>query len=34
MSDFIKGVVEEAKLLGIETMTPDEIAEMNARWTP
>ena len=34
MSDFIKGVVEEAKLLGIETMTPDELAEMNARWTP
>ena len=32
MSDFIKGVVEEAKGLGIETMTPDEIAEMNARW--
>lgn len=32
MSDFIKGVVEEAKELGIETLTPDEIAEMNARW--
>lgn len=28
MSTFIKGVVQEAENLGIETKTPDEIAEM------
>ena len=32
MSRLIDGVVLEAKQLGIETMTPDQIAEMNARW--
>lgn len=32
MSDFINGVVAEAKDAGIETLTPDEIAEMVAVW--
>lgn len=32
MSHFIEGIVFEAKQLGIETMTPNEILEMNARW--
>lgn len=32
MSALIDGTVEEAKELGIETMTPDEIARMNAEW--
>jgi hypothetical protein len=32
MSIFIDGVVSEAKELGIQTMTPNEIAEMKARW--
>lgn len=32
MSIFIDGIVSEAKNLGIETMTPDEIARMNAAW--
>jgi hypothetical protein len=32
MSIFIDGIVSEAKNLGIETMTPDEIARMNASW--
>lgn len=32
MSILIDGVVEEAKDLGIETMTPDEIARMESLW--
>lgn len=32
MSDFIHGVVQEAENLGIETRTPDEIAEMLSLW--
>jgi hypothetical protein len=32
MSHFIDGIVFEAKQLRIETMTPDEIAELKARW--
>jgi hypothetical protein len=32
MSRFLGMVVEEAKELGIETATPDEIAKMNALW--
>lgn len=32
MSILIDGTVDEAKELGIETMTPDEIARMNAEW--
>lgn len=32
MSHLIDGVVFEAKQLGIETMTPDQIAELKARW--
>lgn len=32
MSKLIEGTVFEAKQLGIETMTPNEILEMNARW--
>ena len=28
MSVFISGIVEEAKDLGIETLTPDEIARL------
>lgn len=32
MSDFIHGVVQEAKNLGIETKTPNEIAEMLSLW--
>lgn len=32
MSVFIDGVVSEAKDLGIQTETPDEIAKMKARW--
>lgn len=32
MSNFIDGIVFEAKQLGIETMTPDQIAELKARW--
>lgn len=32
MSIFIDGVVSEAKELGIETSTPDEIARMKALW--
>lgn len=32
MSIFIDGVVSEAKELGIQTETPDEIAKMKALW--
>lgn len=32
MSIFIDGVVSEAKGLGIQTETPNQIAEMKARW--
>ena len=32
MSIFIDGVVSEAKDLGIQTETPNHIAEMKARW--
>lgn len=32
MSIFIDGVVGEAKDLGIQTETPNQIAEMKARW--
>lgn len=32
MAHLIDGVVEEAKELGIETMTPKEIEEMKAAW--
>lgn len=32
MSELIDGVVNDAEDLGIETMTPDEIARMNAAW--
>lgn len=32
MSRFIDGVVQEAKELGIETKTPDEIAELKSLW--
>lgn len=34
MSQFINGIVEEAKALGIETLTPDELSQMLERWTP
>lgn len=32
MSVFIDGIVSECKELGIETMTPDDIARMKATW--
>lgn len=32
MSIFIDGVVSEAKELGIQTMTPDEIAKLKSLW--
>ena len=32
MSIFIDGVVQEAKQLGIETLTPDKIAELKSLW--
>ena len=32
MSVFIDGIVEEAKELGIETMTPDELKKMVGEW--
>ena len=32
MSELIKGTVAEAKELGIETATPQEIKEMEERW--
>ena len=34
MSELIDGVVTECQELGIETMTPDQIREMNERWEP
>ena len=33
MSIFIDGIVAEAENLGIPTMTPNEIARMNERWS-
>ena len=32
MSRFIDGVIQEAKNLGIETMTPNELARLKAIW--
>ena len=32
MSALIDSIVEDCKEQGIETMTPDEIARMKARW--
>lgn len=32
MSKLIDGTVQEAKELGIETLTPDELAKMKAEW--
>lgn len=32
MSRLIDGIVEDAKELGIDTMTPDEIRQMKERW--
>jgi hypothetical protein len=32
MSILIDGIVSEAKELGIETMTPDQLAELKNRW--
>lgn len=32
MSKLIDGTVSEAKELGIETMTPDQIEEMKQKW--
>lgn len=32
MSKFLEGVVAEAKELGIETKTPDEIAQLKSLW--
>lgn len=32
MSTFIDGIVSEAKELGIETLTPDELERMKAAW--
>lgn len=32
MSRLIDGVIEDAKELGIDTMTPDEIRQMKERW--
>ncbi len=32
MSILIDGTVQEAKDLGIETMTPDQIEEMKQKW--
>jgi hypothetical protein len=32
MSIFIDGIVNEAKNLGIQTDTPDQIAKMKALW--
>lgn len=34
MADFIDGIVSDAKELGIETETPDELARMKAVWVP
>jgi hypothetical protein len=32
MSIFIDGIVSEAKVMGIQTETPDQIAKMKALW--
>jgi hypothetical protein len=32
MSDLIEGLVDECKNVGIETATPDEIANMLSLW--
>ena len=32
MSHFVNIIVEKAKELGIDTMTPEEIRKMNERW--
>lgn len=32
MSDFLDGVVDEAKALGIETETPEELQRMKEQW--
>jgi hypothetical protein len=32
MSIFIDGVVSEAEELGIQTMTPDEVAKLKSLW--
>lgn len=32
MSRFIDGVIQEAKNLGIETMTPNELAKLKSMW--
>lgn len=32
MSVFLEGIVRECKQLGIETLTPAELARMNAEW--
>lgn len=32
MARVIDGAIQEAKALGIETETPDELARMKARW--
>jgi hypothetical protein len=32
MAKLIDGTVQEAKQLGIETATPDELAKMKALW--
>jgi hypothetical protein len=32
MSIFIDGIVDEAKSMGIETLTPEELARMNLDW--
>ena len=32
MSKLIDGTVEEAQSIGIETMTPDELAHLKAMW--
>ena len=32
MTRLIEAVVTDCKALDIETLTPDEIAELNARW--
>lgn len=34
MQKLIEGTVADAKELGIETLTPRELAVMNARWNP
>lgn len=34
MSQLIRGTIEDAKALGIQTATPDEIARMEETWRP